>query len=302
MSGLRDELTEMARGWRWGRRALPPRNAEPHTPRHQPWEFPTDWARTEAATAVREVILRYGMRPLLGSELSLDVHGLDVLDGVRMPVLFVSNHTSHLDATIIMSTLPPRWQRATAVGAAKDYFFDVWWRQAFTALVYAGFPIDRAGGGAATATVRSLLEDGWNIVVFPEGARSPEGWMQRFRHGAARLSLELGVPIVPIGIRGAYGAMPKGRLWPRSGRPPVSIRYGPPLVPQKGESHQDLSRRMTQAVARLHDEDRTSWWNSIRRAERGETPTLSAPAGPRWVRAWEASRSMPRRGRSRVWR
>jgi 1-acyl-sn-glycerol-3-phosphate acyltransferase len=302
MSSLRDELSEMARGWRWGRRSLIPRDAEAHVHRRDRWEFPTDWARTEPATAARELILRLGMRPLIETELSLEVNGIDALDGVPMPVLFVSNHTSHLDATIIMSTLPPAWQRRTAVGAAKDYFFDVWWRQAFTALVYAGFPIDRAGGaGAATATARSLVVDGWNIVVFPEGARSPEGWMQRFRHGAARLSIELGVPIVPIGIRGAYAAMPKGRFWPKAGRPPVSIRYGRPLRPRDGESHQDLSRRMTNAVAQLHDEDSTTWWESIRRAERGETPSLSGPAGPRWFRAWEASRPMPRRGRRKTW-
>jgi 1-acyl-sn-glycerol-3-phosphate acyltransferase len=241
------------------------------------------------------------MRPLIETELSLDVNGIDALAGVQMPVLFISNHTSHLDATIIMSTLPPAWQRRTAVGAAKDYFFDVWWRQAFTALVYAGFPIDRTGGGAATATARSLLEDGWNLVVFPEGARSPEGWMQRFRHGAARLSMELDVPIVPIGIRGAYSAMPKGRFWPRAGRPPVSIRYGRPLRPMPGESHQDLSRRMTSAVAELHDEDRTTWWEALHRADRGETPALSGPPGPRWLRAWEASRPIPRRGGKKTW-
>jgi 1-acyl-sn-glycerol-3-phosphate acyltransferase len=302
MPSIRDELAEVARGWRWGRRALTPRDAEPHTPQREAWSFPTDWARSEAATAVREAILRFGMRPLIESELSLDVHGLDSLDGVRKPVIFVSNHTSHLDATIIMSTLPPEWQRSTAVGAAKDYFFDVWWRQAFTALVYAGFPIDRTGGGKATATARSLLEDGWSLVVFPEGARSAEGWMQRFRHGAARLAIELQVPVVPIAIRGAYSAMPKGRFWPRAGRPPVSVRYGAPLSPKEGESHQDLSRRMTQAVARLHDEDRTTWWDSLQRSERGETPSLSGPKGPRWLRTWEASRPITRRGRRPTWR
>lgn len=69
MSSIRDELTEVARGWRWGRRALTPRDAEPHTPQKEAWSFPTDWARTEAATAVREAILRFGMRPLIESEL-----------------------------------------------------------------------------------------------------------------------------------------------------------------------------------------------------------------------------------------
>jgi 1-acyl-sn-glycerol-3-phosphate acyltransferase len=171
-------------------------------------------------------------------------------------VLFVSNHTSHIDATMIMTTLPDEWQAKTAVGAAKDYFFDVWWRQAFTALVYAAFPIDRAGGGKrATSMARELLDDGWSLVVFPEGARSPDGHQQRFRHGASRLSLESGVPVVPIAIRGAYQAMPKGRNWPRPGRPPVSIRYGRPLFPREGETHQELSLRMQRSIAELHDED-----------------------------------------------
>jgi 1-acyl-sn-glycerol-3-phosphate acyltransferase len=297
-----DDVRDIARGWRWGRRPLIPRDAEPFAPPREEWSFPTEWARSDGATAVREAILRFGMRPLIEAELSLQVHGLDRLDGVAMPVLFISNHTSHLDATIIMSTLPPRWQRRTAVGAAKDYFFDVWWRQAFTALVYAGFPIDRTGGGRATATARSLLQDGWNIVVFPEGARSPDGWMQRFRHGAARLAIDVGVPIVPIGIRGAYDAMPKGRFWPRAGRPPVSVRYGRAIAPAEGESHQALSRRMTQAVSELHDEDRSTWWESLHRAGSAETPSLSGPQGPTWLRSWEGSRPIARRGRRPVWR
>jgi 1-acyl-sn-glycerol-3-phosphate acyltransferase len=310
MRSLLDDVRELSRGWRWGRRPLTPRDAEPYAPPKPEWVFPTAWARTAPATAAREAILRFAMRPLIESELSLRVHGRDALEGVRMPVLFVSNHTSHLDATIIMSTLPPPWQRRTAVGAAKDYFFDVWWRQAFTALVFGAFPIDRAGGtgaamgagGPAAATARALLEDGWNIVVFPEGGRSPDGWAQRFRHGAARLAVELRVPVVPVGIRGAYVAMPKGRFWPTAGRPPVSVRYGRPLHPREGESHRELSRRMAQAVAQLHDEDRTTWWEALHRAQRGETPTLAGPPGPRWLRTWEGSRALPRRGRKPTWR
>jgi 1-acyl-sn-glycerol-3-phosphate acyltransferase len=301
---LRDELASIARGWRWGRRSLTPAAAEEHTPAKEEFAFPTEWARTEAGTAARELILRYGMWPILKVETSPEVYGLDNLDGLQAPVFFISNHSSHLDATLIMTTLPPRWQRTTAVGAAKDYFFDVWWRQVFTALVYGAFPIDRASRarGNATATVKELMAEGWSIVVFPEGARSPDGWMQRFRHGVARLSVELHRPVVPIGIRGAHQAMPKGQLWPRAGRPPVTIRYGRPLYPADGESHQDLSRRMTQAVGELVDEDRSTWWESLQRAERGETPSLSGPQGPKWLRTWEGSRPLPRRGRRRTWR
>jgi len=143
VSAMRDELKEMARGFRWGRRPLVPRSAEPYAQEKDDPGFPTDWARSPVGTAARQTILKGFMHPLLRNELSLRVHGLDNLEGVEGPVLFFSNHSSHLDATLIMCSLPERWQRKTAVGAARDYFFDVWWRQAFTALVYGGFPIDR---------------------------------------------------------------------------------------------------------------------------------------------------------------
>jgi 1-acyl-sn-glycerol-3-phosphate acyltransferase len=302
MASLKDDLSDLAKGFRWGRRALTPHDAQPHTPPKEDWVFPTAWARTEAGTLAREMILRYLMRPLVWTQTSPDVHGSDNLDGVEGPVIFFSNHTSHLDATLIMTTLPPQWQRTTAVGAAKDYFFDVWWRQTFTALVYGGFPIDRAGGGSGTASAQALLEEGWSLVVFPEGARSPDGWVQRFRHGTARLAIELGVAVVPIGIRGAFDAMPKGRIWPRAGRPSISVRYGAPLQPEDGETHQALSRRMTRAVAMLHDEDRSSWWESLRRAAEDQTPSLTGPQGPRWLRTWEGSRPLPKRGRTPTWR
>ncbi|MGE5228030.1 MAG: lysophospholipid acyltransferase family protein [Planctomycetaceae bacterium] len=300
--GARDDLKEMARGFRWGRRPMVPRSAEPFVEERDDDGFPTDWARTEAGVAVRQAILNGGMLPLVKSQVSLRVYGRDRLSGVSGPLLFYSNHTSHLDATLIMATLPDRWQRKTAVGAARDYFFDVWWRQAFTALVYGAFPIDRAKGGTgAIDKARALVLDGWSIVVFPEGTRSQDGHMQRFRHGSARLALELGIGLEPIAIVGAYQAMPKGRWWPKQGRPVVTVRYGAPIYPNEGETHQELSRRMQQAVSELFDEDRTTWWEALRRAERDETPSLLGSPGPAWRRTWEGSKPVPRRGRPKAW-
>ena len=172
--------------------------------------------------------------PMLRTRSRSRVHGLRPAEGVAGPLIFYSNHTSHLDATIIMTSLPDRWQAKTAVGAARDYFFDVWWRQAFTALVYGGFPIDRAKGGTRRRTkARELLDDGWSLVVFPEGARSPDGHAQRFRHGTARLCIEAGVGACPSRSVGAYQAWPKGTNWPKAGRPPVSVRFGAPMYPRR---------------------------------------------------------------------
>ena len=301
MSGLRDELKTMAEGFRWGRRPIVPKGAEEYRKEPKDRGFPTDWARSDTGVAARQVILKGIMKPLIHNELALRVFGGENLDGVQGPVIFYSNHTSHLDATIIMISLPDEWREKTAVGAAKDYFFDVWWRQAFTALVYAGFPIDRGGGATATNKARELLDDDWSLLVFPEGARSPDGHMQRFRHGTARLCIEAGVAAAPIAIRGAYQAMPKGRNWPRPGRPPVTLRFGSPLYPAEGETHQDFSRRMSQAVTQLHDEDRSTWWEALKRAETGDTPSLAGPAAPDWRRRWEGSRPIARRGPSKTW-
>ena len=297
-----DELRDVADGWRWGRRPMMPRSAEGVTAPPERFEFPTDWARTAAGRVARDVILSGAIKPMLWNETAPSVHGLDNLDGLRAPVMFISNHSSHLDATLILTTLPPKWRNKTAAAAAKDYFFDVWWRSAFTALVYGGFPIERGGGERATQKARELIRDGWNLIVFPEGTRSSDGWVQRFRHGTARLAIEMEMPVVPIAIVGAYAAMPKGRSWPKKGRPPIRVRYGRPLHPQEGETHQELSLRMQHAIAELFDEDRTSWWQARQRAARAETPRLTGPAGPSWLRSWEGSRPIRRTGKRPTWR
>jgi hypothetical protein len=80
------------------------------------------------------------------------------------------------------------------------------------------------------------------------------------------------------------------------------VRYGPAIEPVEGETHQELSRRMQQAVAQLFDEERTSWWDSLRRAEAGLTPSLGPPAGPPWRRRWEGSRPVARGGPEQTWK
>ena len=284
MSGLRDELKEMSRGFRWGRRPLVPRSAEPFVEEKDDIGFPTDWARTQAGTAARQAILKGFMHPLLKNELSLRVFGLDNLTGVDAPVVFFSNHSSHLDATLILTTLPDVWQAKTAVGAARDYFFDVWWRQAFTALVYGAFPIDRSRGGrGAVDKARELIEDGWSLVVFPEGTRSPDGHVQRFRHGTSRLCLEHGIAAVPIAIRRRASGHAQGPVL-AEGR--SSHRHGP--VRRTAVSRRRARRIRTSLAGwrrrSLDSSTRTGRPGGIRCGERSATrrrrsPDRRAPAG-----------------------
>jgi 1-acyl-sn-glycerol-3-phosphate acyltransferase len=302
MTRLLDEVREVARGWRWTRRPLVPRSAEAFQPGHVPSVFPTAWARSRPAKAAREGILRFVFKPLVWAETDPAVEGLGNLDDVSPPVLFVANHASHIDTPLFLCSLPRSWREKTAVAAAADYFFDVWWRAATTALVFNTFPIERTGGKRATTTARKLIEEGWNLLVFPEGTRSKDGWLGRWRHGAARLSIEYHVPVVPVVLRGTYAAMPRGRSWPLKGRFPISVRFGPALRLQEDEDFRSFSRRMQQAMARLWDEDASNWYGSLRRQAEGSTPPMSGPQAPKWRRVWESSRPISRPGRARVWR
>ena len=302
MKSLIRDVRQLSNGWRWSHRPLPPRSAEPHHTFPPPSEFPTDWARSRPARVAREVILRGGLTPIVRNQTTLRVTGLDVFDSLEGPVIFVANHSSHLDTALLLTTLPVEWQRKVAVGAAADYFFDAWWRAVGSALAFATFPIERGGVGLSDTPTR-LLDEGWSLVMFPEGTRSPDGWTRRFRLGAAYLAAAAGVPVVPIGLVGSYAAMPRGRSWPKPGRPEVHVRYGRPLTVQPGEEARAFGGRISAATATLLDEDRTDWYASRLRAAAGDTPSPSGPQVAHWRRVWQASAS-PRSGdrRAKAWR
>ncbi len=305
-----DDVRKVARGWRWGRRPLVPRSAEAFVPEVERSVFPTAWSRTLPASAVREVAQKAGLEPVFRSQVRTRVEGLDVLDRVEGPVIFVAPHASHLDTPLILLSLPDRWRRTTAVAAAADYFFDTWWRAVGSALLFNTLPIERRGGAIAT-TPGDVLAEGWSLVIFPEGTRSKDGWMGRFRLGAAWLAVEHGVPVVPVVHRGTFAAMPRGQGWPsrepstghraepargrswtsRRGRRQLTIRFGEAISATPGESANDFAARVRAAVSSLHDEDRTTWWDSRRREAEGKTPDLSGPDVARWRRVWAQSES-----------
>ncbi|MGH2705078.1 MAG: lysophospholipid acyltransferase family protein [Actinomycetota bacterium] len=298
--GLVKDVGTVARGWRWTHRPLVPRSV-PRGPELVP-EHPTDWARTPAARIARELVHRFALGPLLRHEVDVEVHGLDVLDELEPPVIFVSNHASHLDAPAILTSLPPKWRWRTATGAAADYFFDVWWRAAMTTLVFNAFPVDRRAGRRAARKARDLLRDGWNVIVFPEGTRSKDGWVAALRSGAAWMAVETGTPVVPVALSGTYHAMPRGRGWPASGHLPVSVRFGRPLRPEPEERVLPFHDRIRRELATTLAEQRGTWWEAIRAAADGTLADTSGPSAARWRRRWEASASLPQRRPVRLWR
>jgi 1-acyl-sn-glycerol-3-phosphate acyltransferase len=215
------------------------------------------WARCRAACVARETILQCGLGPLMSLYTRVRVSGRARLKVLSSPVVFVANHSSHLDTPTILRALPLRWRRRTAVAAASDYFYNNRWVANGVALLCNTVPIVRGGGNRAGRFehVDRLIDQRWNLIVFPEGTRSRSGELGRLHSGAAVLARQHRIPIVPIRITGTHDAMPPGRSWPKrvdgflSRRHRVDIAFGPPISPLADEDCAALMRRVRSRLA-----------------------------------------------------
>jgi 1-acyl-sn-glycerol-3-phosphate acyltransferase len=303
MGGALRTVRRTAREWRWGRRPLPPADLVEQTPAPPAWKLPTRWVHSKPAAAVREGLQAGGLAPLLRTQLSATVEGRERVAQAAEggPLVFAPNHTSHLDAPLVLTSLPPAVRRRTVTLAASDYFFDAWWRAAATALVFNAVPIDRGPTGGKDGLPVDLLREGHHLLVFPEGTRSHDGYGARFRSGAGHLAVEHGAAVVPVAIDGAWRAMPRGQGWPSGGRPPVRLSFGDALRAEPGESANRFTRRLERAVAVLLDEQRSDWWSAQRRRHTGTTPDRRGPQVAAWRRRWDLLEPEAPPTRRRVW-
>jgi 1-acyl-sn-glycerol-3-phosphate acyltransferase len=248
-------------------------------------DYDTEWARRYPARLVRAVLLDNVTRPLAHAIAAPDVRGAEMLELVETPAIVVANHASHLDTGLLLSILPRRFRHKAVVVGAADYFFDRRWKAHLFALGLGAIPIERHKVNRKSAdTAAALLEEGWNLIIFPEGGRSPDGWFQEFRGGAAYLARRTGRPVVPVHIEGTWRILPKngGRLR----RHQTRITFGTQLSPVEGEDARRFGTRIETTLATMADEGRTDWWTARRRAASGTTPSPRGPEAAPWRRAW----------------
>jgi 1-acyl-sn-glycerol-3-phosphate acyltransferase len=201
---------------------------------------------------MRFVAQRMMLKPLVWSLTRVEIHGRKKLRDLPAAFIVVANHSSHLDAPLVMGSIPWGKARFLAAGAAADYFFDVRWRKWLTALFFNAFPVDRAGTRKRPGLSKILLERGVPLLIFPEGGRSAKGELGAFKAGAAALAISSDVPCLPVAIVGTNVAMPRGQSWPSNGRQRVGIVFGAPMRHHSHESAEDFSQRLAQEVAKLH--------------------------------------------------
>jgi 1-acyl-sn-glycerol-3-phosphate acyltransferase len=261
--------------------------------------YRTDWARRYPVRLARAAYTELVTKPVMTAIARPQVDGLERFERLAGPVIFAANHASHLDAPLILSVLPDRWQHRVVTLAAADYFFNSRLRAGYFAFAINALPIERTKvSRSPTEQASALLADGWNLLIFPEGGRSPDGWGQGHRGGAAWLAARSGRPVVPVHVQGTWRLLPRGSKLPYLGR--TKVTFGAPIAPDKPV--RALVRAIEDAIAALADEATGDWWSARLRAARGETPVLTGPEAAAWRRAWALGPSPKDRARQRAQR
>ena len=268
-SGAVDDVMRVRRGWHW------------NTPRPHTWPeagavvpaSPSDlgWARVEPVRSIRYLIQRMLLLPFTEAMVHPRVEGREWVRELERPVIFAANHSSHADTSLILHSLTDSARERTVVAAAADYWFKHPILGNIVSLFLNTFPFSRTGGAQGQLHSSSqLLKSGWNLVLFPEGSRSPDGRIQEFKPGVGYLAKETGTPVVPMHIQGAFQVMPRHQPLPVPGA--IRVRIGKPMTPAPAEGTRDFTARVEKAVRTL--------------AQGPAQPDVQGT----WIERWQASK------------
>lgn len=207
--------------------------------------------------------------------------------------VIAANHPSYLDPILLSLQVP----RAIHF-MAWDALFRV---PLIGSLIraFGAFPVDirKGQGHAAYAKARQLVEGGAAVGIFPEGKRSRTGWMEpTLRAGAARLAWELGAPLVPATITGAFRAWPYFRALPRATR--IRVRFHEAIDP-RALRHLPVDDAVTQLLDELRRRVDRTLLPGVKADLRTEVLYASPAARPRlyeWLPAAAAGIFVVSRG------
>jgi len=179
----------------------------------------------------------------------VEVDGLENIPRDR-PCVYMSNHQSVFDIAAIISTLPVAWRFVAKRELTWIPFFG--WALALGHQVIVDRK-DRESSVKSLARAAERVRAGANVIIFPEGTRSPDASLREFKSGGFHLALQAGVPIVPIAVSGTWRISPKRSPRIHSGR--VLVRYGEP-IPTQGLGPDDrslLKSRVRDAILKCYD-------------------------------------------------
>ncbi len=229
----------------------------------EPVDFPS-WNRSAIVRWIRRASQATWILPLARVFAWTEVRGLENLKGLTGPVVFASNHQSHMDVPVILAALPGKWRARIAPAMAKEFFKAHFFPEQHSAMevltnrlnyylaafFFNTFPLPQREAGARQ-TLRYIGEvtgEGFSVLIFPEGVRSPTGEMKPFRGGIGMIGSRLEIPVVPVRLDGVDRILGTGWSMARPGR--VRVTFGKPMR-LSGDDYADLARQVEGAVREL---------------------------------------------------
>ena len=167
--------------------------------------------------------------------------------------IYFANHTSHGDFVLVWTCLPPDLRAKTRPVAGADYWLMGAVRRYLITEVLNGVLIDRDRTTRTRDPIETLVEaldQGWSLIVFPEGTRSASDEMLPFKSGIYHVARQRpAVELVPVRIENLNRVMPKGEFLPV----PLlcSATFGAPTRLQPGEHKEAFLARLRQSVIDL---------------------------------------------------
>jgi 1-acyl-sn-glycerol-3-phosphate acyltransferase len=197
--------------------------------------------------------LELTLAPALRAVYRPDVSGAEHVPA-KGPVILAANHQSFVDEFFI----PLGARRQVFYFAKAEYFTAPGLRGRAMAAFFHGMgqvPVERGDLRSAAAVIDvgvSVLSEGRALGIFPEGTRSPDGRLYKFRTGVARLALRSGAPVVPVGLVGTRDVQPPdSHRWHRK---PVAVRFSAPLEFGHLAAHERSSRVLRDVTETIREQ------------------------------------------------
>ncbi|MGC1463000.1 MAG: AMP-binding protein [Terracidiphilus sp.] len=230
-----------------------------------PWLAPVRWMRVAFIEAVMQPLVWLLAAPQV---VLADAVKPETLAG-DAPLLIIANHVSAFDGPLIEYALPGALRRRIAVAMSGEmldgyrhfrnleplrpsgrFFLPGPLFYFLLTALFNVFPLPRRRDFQPSfAHAGRAMDRGFNVLVFPEGARSAEGKLAAFRPGVGLLAKQCGAMVLPVALRGLGELKVEGKGWFRSGK--IEVRVGRPVRLSPGETEADITVRLHDEVERL---------------------------------------------------
>jgi len=215
-----------------------------------------EWALNPFINIFRFLSQQFIIFPILNLIFHPRIEGQENLKELKGPLIFAPNHTTHLDAPLILMSLPSNFSKKIAIAAWQEFFFNE--KAEFknlskkilfylATLFFNIYPLPQQKGFRKTIKYTGkLINHNWNILIYPEGRRTRTGKIESFKPGIGVLAVEMKIPIIPIKFENSIKLFskfkPKFKI--------TKIKIGKPLL-IKEESYLKATELIENKVKKL---------------------------------------------------